>query len=269
MSPFLDLMYATKPPYRDASTDVAQPPERSIGHQNPAFCLVLHGVSQVTWPVYRPLVMGLDALGNIPVTLLVRPPLVEDLRFLAAMDGRLLRGDELVVYGCRQELGLDRTAVVGGPAPGAGALEARRALPEPEARARLREALHAFIRLDWPVHGFVAPGWRLGDGLRAALHGLPFLYTTNSGGLLRLSDDRELPAPALVGRDLGAPWQTSLLLRRDFLLPERALAVPCVRLVVHPMDMQHVDGPAFWLRAVRRVLRHRRALTLSDWLDLG
>jgi uncharacterized protein len=271
MSPSPEVTHVSTTEHKGWSPDSAYAPQRSPARKEPTCCIVLHGVAPLTWQLYRPLVQELDALGGVPMTLLVPPPIEDDARFFAAMDGRLLRGDELVVYGYGRTItkGDDGGSVAAEPSRDAHAMEALPSLPEAQARTRLREALRLFIRLDWPVRGFVAPGWRLGKGARAALRLLPFLYTTNPYGLLRLSDGARVSAPALVGRDLGAPWQASPALRRDSPAPERAEAARCVRLAIHPMDMQHAEGPGFWVRTVRRLLRHRRAITLSDRLELA
>src|SRR5689334_11770514 len=39
----------------------------------PAFNVVLHDVAPSTWPEYRPFVEAVDAIGGVPLTLLVVP----------------------------------------------------------------------------------------------------------------------------------------------------------------------------------------------------
>jgi predicted deacetylase len=236
---------------------------------NLTFCLVLHGVAPSTWPLYRPLVNGLDSLGGIPVTFLVPPPPEGEAPFLAAMDGRLLRGDELVVYGYRQPGGHREDDSAAARAPHRAGHPDSASLPELQARTLLREAVRRFIELDWPVRGFVAPGWSLGEGARAALQVLPFLYTTDSDGLVRLSDGAQIPAPVLVRRDVTGVGQPGHGRQGQSLPPMLARALSCIRLAVHPTDMQHPDGPRSWLRIAEGLLNERQAITLCDRLELA
>jgi len=237
---------------------------------------VLHGVTPATWPLFQPLLQQVDAQGGIPANILVSPAshpkesLADDLPFCAAMDGRLLRGDELVLNGYGPRPGNRGEGGAGSPRTGSGGQAGEATQPplsEREARGRLRAGLHQFIELDWPVPGFVAPGWRLGDAVRAALDYLPFHYTADRERLIRLDDGWFLPTPAAVGSDLGAPWTTALSTQRRSSLPEYVHEALCLRLVVHPMDMQHPDGRNFWLRKLDHMIAERRPLTLSDWLD--
>jgi predicted deacetylase len=220
-------------------------------------------MTPATWPLYRPLLRKIDAMGGVPASLLLSPAsqtgasLADDPRFCAAMDGRLFRGDELVMNGYGPGLGHEGDRQ--------GRAEPRR-FSEQEARLRLRAGLHQFIELDWPVGGFVAPGWRLGEGVRAALRRLPFSYTADRESLIDLEDGRQLAAPALVGSDLGAPWQSALPTGRRAPAHPSLGDEPCLRLVIHPMDMQHPDGQGFWIRELDRLLDGRRPMTLTDCL---
>ena len=67
--------------------------------------LVLHDVAPETWPDYQPFVDAVDAIGQIPMTLLVVPDfhkrnaLAHDAGFRRLMEQRLVRGDELALHG--------------------------------------------------------------------------------------------------------------------------------------------------------------------------
>jgi len=71
----------------------------------PAVALVVHDVAPRTWPECAQLLQMLDDLGARPVTILVVPhyhyrdPIAKDARFIAALDRRLARGDELALHG--------------------------------------------------------------------------------------------------------------------------------------------------------------------------
>jgi predicted deacetylase len=238
-------------------------------------CLVLHGVSPATWPLFRPLLREVDDLGGVPTSLLVSPgsgegdPLGDDPRFCAAMDGRLLRGDELVMNGYGPSLGeADEEGADGQRVRGVeqgGAMAAPSAC-EREAHLRLRAGLRQFMDLDWPVEGFIAPCWHLGHAVRAALRHLPFRYTADREGLIALDDGRMRATPTAVGIDLGAPWQAAFPKPRGLTAAARFDEAPCLRLAVHPMDLRHPDGRAFWFHTVERMLSLRRPATLSECL---
>ena len=63
--------------------------------------LVLHDVAPETWVDYQPFIQAVDALGNIPMTLLVVPdfhkrnPVSADIHFQRVLESRLACGDEL------------------------------------------------------------------------------------------------------------------------------------------------------------------------------
>jgi predicted deacetylase len=238
-------------------------------------CLVLHGVSPATWALFRPLLREVDVLGGVPTSHLVSPgsrrgdSLGDDARFCAAMDGRLLRGDELVMSGYGPSPGdAGGEGADGQRVRGAGQGVAMAAPPtsEREAHLRLRSGLRQFMDLDWPVEGFIAPGWRLGHAVRAALRHLPFRYTGDREVLIALDDGRMRPAPTAVSIDLGAPWQAAFPKPRGSTAAARFDEAPCLRLAVHPMDLRHPDGRAFWFRTLDRMLSRRRPATLSECL---
>jgi uncharacterized protein len=239
------------------------------------FCLVLHGVSSATWPLFRPLMRHVDALGGVRANFLVAPAaqpgdsLLDDPRFCAAMDGRLLRDDELVLNGYGPPLGDAGEEGRGGPGAWGGP-GAREGAPQPpsarEALYRLRAGFRQFMELDWPVDGFIGPGWHLGSAVRTALDSLPFRYTADRERLICLEDGRSLPTPTAAGSDLGAPWQSALPRAQRPSPPARLDDAPCLRLAVHPMDLRHPDGLSFWRRTLDRMLAERRPSTLSGWL---
>ena len=256
----------------DAPDGGASPRPDAVEH---LLCLVLNGVSPTTWALFRPLLQQLDHLGGAQATLLVSPAsqvgssLLDDRRFCAAMDGRLLRGDELVLGGYGPSPGDAGEEGADGPTARVGACEnemAPQSSSEREAHLRLRAGLRQFMDLDWPVEGFIAPGWHLGNAVRAALRHLPFRYTADRKSLLCLKNGRLLPTPTVVWSDLGAPWHAALSRAQRSSAIARLDEAPCLRLVVHPVDLQHLDGPGFWLRTLDRLLAERRPSTLSDWL---
>lgn len=240
-----------------------------------ALCLSLHDVAPATWPECRRLLEMLDGIGPLPVTLLAVPdyhrggPLERDRAFLAAVEGRLARGDEVALHGYHH---LDR-----GPPP-AGPLEWLRrqvytagegefaALAEAEAAALVERGLALMGRLGWPVAGFVAPAWLLGNGARATLARSPLRYTTTRQGIYRLPDWQETRASSLV-YSVRAGWRRTLSRGWNARLFEGQRARPLLRISLHPADARHPEVIAYWRRLITRALEGRRPLTKRQWIE--
>lgn len=248
----------------------------------PTLCVSLHDVAPSTWPACQVLLKMLDQLGPIPVTLLVVPDyhgrgsIESDRGFLHAIDRRLARGDEVVLHGYyhRDDQGCD----------GPRAWLSRRiytaaegefaALAQNEARARLERGLALFARVGWPVSGFVAPAWLMGQGTRAALMDLPLAYTTTVRAIYQLPTWKETVAPSLVysvrsavRRVLSHGWNAAL----DWHLrqPQRACAGPW-RYGIHPADARYADVVSAWQRyVVRALLQGCQPLTKQAWVQRG
>ncbi len=242
----------------------------------PAFCIVLHDVAPSRWPLYRPLVEATDRLG-LPLTLLVVPDfhrqgrIDRDPDFVRRMSARLARGDEIVLHGWFHD---DPGPVSRRP----DELFMRRIythegeflrLPGAEVRRRLAAGRKLFLRLGWPVHGFVPPAWLLGPAARRALASQPFTYTSNPAGLLLLPAFRQLAAPTLVWsattwwrRFISLAWNTCRLDRHR----HRA---PLIRLGLHPVDIRHRMARTYWLRTISELLEERRPVTKNQWLKAG
>lgn len=222
--------------------------------------LVLHDVAPETWPDYQAFVGAVDALGAVPITWLVVPdfhqrnPLDAHPAFRELLGGRLARGDELVLHGCYH--------ADDGPAPRSlRAWFTRRvythegefaALSEAQARERLTFGMQLFERNGWPLHGFVAPAWLLGDGARRALACTGLSYTSDVGHLYRLPGFHPIPAPGLVW-SAGSAWRRGL----SWLfceLQRRSHRQGPLRLGVHPVDMRHRFSRNYWLQLLQRLL---------------
>src|SRR2546423_11076219 len=159
-----------------------------------AVAFVVHDAAPATWPECAALLRMLDELGAKPVTLLVVPhyhyrdPIVKDRGFVAALDARLARGDELALHGFhhRDDEPPPRTL--------RGFVERRlltraegefAALNEAAAAWRISHGIDAFRALRWPLHGFVPPAWLLGAASRSAIErcGFSFRYVSARRGL--------------------------------------------------------------------------------------
>ncbi|MBE7373619.1 DUF2334 domain-containing protein [Pseudomonas lopnurensis] len=239
-----------------------------------ALMLVLHDVAPETWADYRPFVEAVDAIGGVPMTWLVVPdfhnrnPLQAHPDFRRLLDGRLARGDELVLHGCYHA---DRAPLPRTPKD----WFMRRvythegefySLDEAAARERLGQGLALFRRYDWPLHGFVAPAWLMSPGSRRALAGSGLLYTSDPRHFYLLPDFAPITAPGLVWSARSA-WRRGM----SWLVSERQLRhcrqAPLLRLGLHPVDMRHDFSRRYWLELLKRLLREgRQPTTKIDWL---
>ncbi|UVJ43169.1 polysaccharide deacetylase family protein [Pseudomonas sp. LS1212] len=236
--------------------------------------LVLHDVAPQTWADYHPFVEAVDALGSIPMTLLVVPDFHKcnavdrDGCFRHMLDRRLAQGDELALHGYYH--------VDDSPAPRtARDFFMRRvytregefyALDQQQALNRLLAGIEVFHRHDWPLEGFVAPAWLMSEGTRQALRSLPLHYTSDPQHLYRLPDFSCFEAPGLV-------WSTRSAWRRGVsrLLNERYATrlqhAPTIRLGLHPVDMRHGFSRNYWFKTLQQLLHDgREPMTKAAWL---
>lgn len=236
--------------------------------------LVLHDVAPETWPDYQPFVEAVDALGQIPMTLLVVPDfhkrnaLEQDAGFRRVMERRLVRGGELALHGYFH-------ADDGPPPRSPGEYFMRRiytwegefyGLSEAQALQRLEAGVELFQRLDWPLSGFVAPAWLMSEGTRQALRQLPLHYTSDPQHLYRLPDFTPVNAPGLVWSARSA-WRRGLSRAVSALHERRMSEASTLRLGLHPVDMRHAFSRNYWLDTLQRLLTEGRIpMTKMTWL---
>ncbi|MDB6048938.1 MAG: hypothetical protein JWR17_1684 [Pseudomonas sp.] len=236
--------------------------------------LVLHDVSPETWPDYQPFVEAVDALGAIAMTLLVVPdfhkrnPIVTDAWFQQEMERRLGRGDELALHGyyhCDDS-----------PAPRTPRDYFMRriftwegefySLDRDQALTRLHAGIQLFARLDWPLHGFVAPAWLMSPGTREVLRELPFSYTSDPQHLFTLPDFNPIDAPGIVWSARSA-WRRGVSKLVGDRLEQKFQTAPTIRLGLHPVDMRHSFSRNYWLQLLQRlIVNGRTPMTKADWL---
>lgn len=240
-----------------------------------ALCVVLHDVAPQTWDSYRPFVALADRL-RVPLTLLVVPDFhhAGDLRrhprFVAAMDARLARGDEIALHGYFHA---DDAPLRGDPVDWLmRRIYTREAecyrLDAAAARARVQRGLDLVAPFGWRPAGFVAPAWLPGKGTRAALAGLPLRYTSTRTRLVDLRAGRSHPAPGLTW-SARSPWRRGASQLVNCALRRWHRDAPVLRLGLHPADMTHARVLQFWTDTLAQLLTHRMALTKSTWLDLA
>lgn len=238
--------------------------------------LVLHDVAPHTWPDYQAFVEAVDEWGEVPMTWLVVPDFHKhnDLDaypgFRRVLTRRVARGDELALHGyfhCDE-----------GPPPRTPRDWFMRRiythegefydLPLETALARLRTGIEVFQRYNWPLEGFVAPGWLMSEGTRQALRQLPLRYTSDSRHLYRLPDFTAIDAPGLVW-SARSPWRRGLSKLVSAQREQRWRQAPVIRLGLHPVDMRHEFSRQYWLQTLKRLLAEGRVpMTKANWLAL-
>ncbi len=244
-----------------------------------AVSVVMHDVSPHTWPACARLLAALDEVAEVPATLLVvadyhhKGGIEHDPAFLAAIEARRARGDEVVAHGL---IHLDESPPPRSPwawfwrrlyTAGEGEFAP---LTQAEAARRLHEASLRLCALGASPQGFVAPAWLMGPGTRAALREGPFAYTSTRRELILLPAWTPLAAPSLVW-SVRSAWRRRLSARVNERLLRRVLAqprhYPLLRLGLHPVDAEHPEALRFWQHALREALRHGRVpLTKGQWL---
>ncbi|NBA94712.1 DUF2334 domain-containing protein [Pseudomonas sp. R5(2019)] len=240
----------------------------------PSLLLVLHDVAPHTWADYQPFVEAVDALGSIPMTLLVVPDfhrryaLDADVCFRQQLERRLARGDELALHGyCHAD--------EGPPPLTPGEYFMRRVytregefynLSRDQALERLLAGIRLFERHGWPLHGFVAPAWLMSEGTREALRQLPLSYTSAPQTLFRLPDFTAVPAPGLVW-SARSRWRRGLSRLANDAREAHWRHASTIRLGLHPVDMRHDFSRDYWLTLLQRLLAQgRQPMTKVAWL---
>ncbi len=235
----------------------------------------VHDVAPATWTHCERLIAMLDAIGPLPLTLLVVPDfhrrgcISEHPAFLRAIDARLARGDEVALHGYYH---LDE----GGPPRSAKDWIERRVLTnregefaplaESEAQSRIERGLRVMQRLGWPVSGFVAPAWLLGAGAWSALRQFSFAYTTTRSGIYHLPS-RDFTAAPAVSYSARSGWRRLL---SSALVPAQAASIPqrtLLRFALHPVDGRFERVIDHWRLMVERALRTRTPITKARWAE--
>lgn len=238
------------------------------------FSVVLHDVAPSTWPLYADFVRAIDAVGGIPLTLLVVPDfhhegsIVDDAVFRAAMDARVARGDELVLHGFHH-------ADEAPPPRGPREMFMRRiythegeffAIDAAGARTRIAQGLAAFAACGWTTRGFVAPAWLLNGAAKAEVAAAGLRYTSDPRHMILLPEWRLLRAPSLVW-SARSGWRRALSRAWNERLRRRHADAPLLRLGLHPVDMRHESVVRWWLDVAVVLSATRTPATKSQALD--
>lgn len=237
---------------------------------------VIHDVSPSTWRECALLINLLDDLQARPLTLLVIPfrhgrsPVAHAPRFVAAMEERLARGDELVLHGYyhqdsapppRSVRGLiERRLLTRGEGEFA-------AIDSIDAARRLERGIAMFDRLGWPLYGFVPPAWLLGADARRALDLFEprFRYVSSRRFVYRLPQWTPVDTANLCYSPDRA-WRRMLsrvLIKREL---ARSRQLGLLRLSMHPQDVYHPAALAHWRILAESALHARKPVTKWEWV---
>lgn len=265
------------PPSDLPSRPQSQPPQgaQPAAPVPPLLCVSIHDVAPSTWDDCARLAAALREVADLPLSWLVVPRyhgrLDDDAALRAGLDAAVGRGDELVLHGYTH---LDTAAAGQGLRERflRGVYTQREgefaALEADEARRRIAMGLDWFRARGWPVSGFVAPAWLMGQGAWEALRDFPLVYTTTFTRFHLLGQDEgkrgrggdTLFAPSLVYAARNRSGRALSPVAAELVARWQARA-PLVRFSLHPPDARHPRLLAHAQDLVERLLRTRRAVT--------
>lgn len=243
-----------------------------------ALSVTLHDVAPATQARCEQLIARLERLAPMVLTLLVVPYYhgqPSSAAFDDWLDARLQGGDELALHGLTHH---DEGSPQGWIdhvrrrwyTDGEGEFAA---LDVSDATRRLNAGRRWFAHRRWPLRGFVAPAWLLGDGAWRALRRQPFDYTCTRTALLTLpqragdATQRMLPARSIVYSTRGA-WRRTVSLPWNRVVAGLQSSAPWMRFELHPSDVEHDAVCSAALQLVERAIAQgRRPLTLAAMAD--
>jgi uncharacterized protein len=230
-------------------------------------CVSIHDVAPSTWRGCERLARAIREVADIPITWLVVPRYhgrnEQSDAMQAQLTALLAKGHELALHGYTHR---DEMPLRGSPGSRflRGVYTTQEgefsALPVDEARRRLRLGLEWFAQHGWPVSGFVAPAWLMGNGAWEAVRELPFTYTTTFSRFHLLRSGTSVRSPSLVyaARNRAGRFSSPLVADACAALLARA---PLIRLGLHPPDAQHPRLLLHAQRTIERLLATRSAVT--------
>lgn len=238
-----------------------------------ALCVSLHDVAPATWADCQKVLAAVQAVANIPLTLLVVPhwhrvrqPESQD--FFSALERLQSRGCELALHGYTH---LDE-----GPRPRHLMARFQRhvvtrsegefaGLDLEAARARLQAGIDWFGQRGWPLAGFVAPAWMMSDAAFGALSEFKFLYATRYREMVLLPDYLALHSPALVYTARNRVGD-ALVRAAVGLMATRLVEAPLIRLALHPADAHHPATLQHAQRLIAALLQQCEPMTKAEFV---
>lgn len=234
----------------------------------PALCVVLHDVADANLAACERLVRAVEDVATVPMTHLAVPcyhgspatPTVEQW-----LTERSQRGDELSLHGWSHR----DDGTPGGPVDRLRRRTYTRgegefwALDTGEASARLAAGRAWFERHGWPLTGFVAPAWLLGDGAWHALRRDRFDYASTLRHIHLLPGSRKITSQSLVYSTSSA-WRRASSVVWARIVSASLTANPVARIELHPRDADHAGVRRSWQRLLEQQLRGRTPLTVAQ-----
>ncbi|MGZ3236018.1 MAG: DUF2334 domain-containing protein [Burkholderiaceae bacterium] len=240
-----------------------------------ALCVTIHDVAPHTWSRCQRWLQAIHSVANIPVTLLVVPhyhrhKTYNQAPFDRLLEQRLCLGDELALHGYSH---LDE-----GTAPTSlwnkfvrkvytlGEAEFY-AIDENEAKCRLNMGIEWFDRNRWPITGFVAPAWLLGEGGWKALQAFPFRYTTTMRHFYLLPERKVIHSPSLVYSARNTLLKHVSFIRNSAVYRTYQHA-PILRIGLHPNDVLQPDIVMNAQHLIGKFLENRLAMTKISFTNM-
>ena len=234
-------------------------------------CIVLHDAASATRAAcMRTLAAVRDVAGDAPLTLLAVPryhgsEATPDLE--AWLGDRVRRGDELALHGLTH---LDESEARGlvdrlrrsHYTRGEGEFWA---LSEAEALQRIDTGRAWFARNGWPLAGFVAPAWLLGDEAWKAVAARPFEYTATLRQLVHLPGRTEVTSQSVV-YSTSSGWRRASSRVWNALVAGVESRNPVLRIELHPRDADFTAVRRSWQRILERALRDRQPRTVAAFM---
>ena len=256
----------------DSTSEHAARITRSAGHDARWLCVSLHDVAPATWSHCQRVLDAVREVADIPITLLVVPAYhgacSAQPDFERAMSAQLAVGHELALHGyfhvdphvpCDVVDWFRRRVYTAGEGEFC-------ALSAEEARERLTLGRRWFEANNWPLAGFVAPAWLLGEGAWKALRERDDLqYTSTLTQIVTLPDAREIPAPCLT-YSVRSAWRRPASIIWNHLYASVVSASPVLRLGLHPHDADSARVKASWQQLLRHALATRQPVTKSHFV---
>jgi predicted deacetylase len=232
-------------------------------------CVVLHDVAPATWPDCERLLALLDELHVAPLTLLVVPQfhegacVADDNAFIAAIDARIARGDEVALHGYvhRDDAASPKTVrewfLRRIMTAGEGEFSTLR---QADAADKIRRGMDMFNGLGWRVHGFVAPAWLASAGTHAALTQTGLRYTSSHTDLIELRTGAHIDAPCITAssRAMWRRFASCVWMKLAYRLTR---GKTIVRLGLHPIDARYPSIVSAWRALLVRLLAERNVVT--------
>ncbi len=249
-------------------------PDRTFRVAEPRrwLCVSLHDVAPATWAACQRVLDAVREVAEIPLTLLVVPAYHGQCsaqpEFEQAIDAQLAAGHELALHGyfhLDAQVPSDlidwvrRRIYTNGEGEFCG-------LSEEEARERLTLGARWFAAKGWPLSGFVAPAWLLGNGAWKALRTRrDLLYTSTLTKLVALPEAHAISAPCLT-YSVRSAWRRPTSIIWNTVLSRVTESAPVLRLGLHPHDAESRSVRRSWQRLLERALTHRTAVTKAEFV---